>query len=139
MAKEYKLNIKSLGGDSFLFICGLLALVALYSILTGKFPESVDLVTKSMGGIVAGIVMCVGLFVPIHSFLTEEVYYRIVYLPIEDFKVHVYDNIIIFAQGDHAWYFTYSIKKLAEKEKIRTIKYYDRKKKFISFDLRPYD
>ncbi len=139
MAKDYKLNVKELWSNSFLFMCGLVAAVALYSIIAEKLPPSIDLNFKIMGAIACGVIVLAVLFITIEYFLNGDFYYRIVYVPIKDLEARLYNNMLILAYDNDAWHFTHKFKEIAKKDKIRVIKYYNRKKKYLSYKISPYD
>lgn len=65
-------------------------------------------------------------------------YYKYVDVPISEFDIKQYDNLITLVHENHAWNFTYKKDKIAKLEEIKTIHYHNIKKEFIGWKLIPY-
>jgi len=142
MAKEYKLNKRTVAETIFMFLVGCLGIVLSYWFLTGKIPHDVvpngtTISLKLMIGFVCVMMMSLGFGISIRNFFFEDVYSKLIYIPMEELDRQLYDNMLVLSFEGHAWSFTYNFKEIATHPNVRTIMYYNRKKKFKSFKLIP--
>lgn len=67
-----------------------------------------------------------------------EKYYKITYVPLTDFEVNLYENILVLVKDNYAWIYEYNKEKIINLDKIKVIEYYDSKKRFSYMEISPY-
>ncbi|MHA1700677.1 MAG: hypothetical protein ACTSWK_00210 [Promethearchaeota archaeon] len=66
------------------------------------------------------------------------VYYQYINMPIKEFNIILYDNKVAIIHKNHIWTFTEDREKIEKLKKIKTLHYYDIKKKSLGWKVTPY-
>jgi len=84
--------------------------------------------------VLEAILLCAAVLVIIKG----EKYYKVTYVPITDFEVNLYENILVLVKDNYAWIYKYNQEKIVNLDKIKTVEYYDSKKRLSYTEIRPY-
>jgi len=66
-------------------------------------------------------------------------YYKFVDIPSSTLEITLYSNRIVIVYDNHAWTFTNKRDKIFKADKIKSIHWYNIKKKYLGWELIPYE
>ena len=129
-----KFNWKWVFENSFVFVILIGCILALFSI------DAIPIIWASKVFIyaiaVASMMGCITvLFCEIPN---GETFYSYSIIPIEDFKIDIYDNMICIAYDNHVWTYTYKKDEISKLKEIKAIYFYNIKKVQVKWDILPY-